>query len=366
MRLAVLEKGHGLLSKGFSGPLRVLYSLCCEWERMEEIELLILANTFISLLQSRFEPQFPFIRRLLLENRVRTCRFDVLNIHGVSRNNLGVMKVCKKRRIPVVYTAHGLACKERYMGYQYSDEFINQEKTIISLSDKIVAVSASLKDQLVDTFRLPEEKLKVIYNGVDPNFGKKNYRHFDVHKKHGIPNNRKILINVGGTLRIKGIPFLVRSLQLLKRNDWHLVLIGPKGVDHESIIRLCSSKLCDHFTFTGILGEDELLNYYHSADLFIAASEHEGFMLSALEALSCGTDVVMRATIPEAQRYFCNLPEMTENNIFETPEELSSIVTNYLLGRQKIKKSLSQEIVQFHSWQKRAREYLQVFMQFAQ
>jgi glycosyltransferase involved in cell wall biosynthesis len=366
MKLAVLEKGPGFLSKGFSGPLRVVHSLCHEWKKMKDVELIVLSNTLINLLQFRFESQFPFIRRSLLKYRASLCQFDVLNVHGVSRNNLEVMKLSKKRRIPIVYTAHGVARKERIFGYPYSDDFINQEKSIVSLSDKIVAVSPSLKNLLIDIYKLPDEKVKVIYNGVDSNLGQRKYRQIDIRKKYGIPNSRKILINVGGTLKVKGIPFLIEALELLKRDDWHLVLIGPKGREHKDIIKSCNSKLGDHYTFTGVLRDDELLSFYHSAALFIATSEHEGFMLSALEALSCGTDIALRSTIPEAQHYFCDVPTLVERNVFDTPQELSIIITNYLLGKQRIEKDFLRKIVQFHSWENRAREYLQVFRQLTE
>ena len=94
--------------------------------------------------------------------RAHRCQFDILNVHGVSRIGVEVTKLCKKRRIPTVYTAHGASYKERELGYLYSDEFIHQEKLLVSLTDKIVAVSPMVKFLLINHYGLPDEKVNVI------------------------------------------------------------------------------------------------------------------------------------------------------------------------------------------------------------
>jgi glycosyltransferase involved in cell wall biosynthesis len=344
--------------------MRVVYNLCQEWKKTKEVKVIVLTNTPISLLRFRFEPHvIPLLRRTLIMCRTHSHRFDILNVHGVSRNGVEISKLCKKYRVPIVYTAHGVAKKEKELGYAYSDEFLRQEKLMFSLADRIVAVSPMLKKLLVDECGLPEEKVNVVYNGVDPSFGRKKYRHIDVRKKYSIPNNRKILLNVGGTRKVKDIPFLIKALELLKRKDWHLVLIGAEGEDHENVLRECASKLDNQYTITGLIPENELLSFYHQSDLYVATSKYEPYGLTILEAMSCGIDVVVRSTMAAAQHLFCNIPELLERNIFDTPQELAEIITSHLEGSWKIEKGLLQRIIHHHRWENRAMEYLQIFRQ---
>ena len=149
----------------------------------------------------------------------------------------------------------------------------------------------------------------------------------------------------------------------MKRKDWHIVLIGGKGEDHENVLRQCSSRLGNHYTFTNTIPENELLSFYHQAHLYIATSKYEPYGLTPLEAMSCGTDAVVRSTIGAAKEYFCNIPTLVDRNIFDTPQELAEIITNYLSGHQKIEKELLQKILQYHSWENRAKEYLEIFRQ---
>ncbi|MEM2143944.1 MAG: glycosyltransferase family 4 protein [Candidatus Jordarchaeaceae archaeon] len=361
LRVAVIEKKAGYFTKKISGPMRVAYELCKSWDKTKEVEVIALSSNVISLLQSRFKTPLPFIRRALLTARANSSHFDILNLHGVSKDGVEIAKVCKRRRIPLVYTAHGAAYKEKEMGYPYSNMFIQQEKLLVSFADKIVAVSEMIKRLIIDKYKIPDEKIDVIYNGVDPNLGQKKYKSVDIRKKYGIPHDRKILLNVGGTRKVKDIPFLIKALEMVKRDDWHLVLVGDKGEDHEHIMHECRSKLGDRYTFTGVIGENELLSFYHQALLFVASSKYEGFMLSPLEALCCGTDIVIRATMPGAQRYFCNKKALVKTNIFASPQELAAIIVRYLDGNQKIDNYDKEQIIKFHSWENRAKEYLRIF-----
>jgi glycosyltransferase involved in cell wall biosynthesis len=296
-------------------------------------------------------------------HRARTCQFDVFNVSGISTSGVEIAKICKQRQIPVVYTAHGAAYQEKVIGSPYSEQFLEEENQLIYLADKIVAVSPGLKRLLTSHFDIPDNKIAVIYNGIDANFGSRKYPIIDVRKKYGIPPDKKILLNVGGTRKTKDLPFLINALKLLKRDDCHLVMAGEKGEEHEQVMHLCKSLLRDQFVFTGQLKEAELLNFYHQGLLNIVSSKHESCPLAPLEAISCGMEVVIRSTIEVAPKYFCFIPELLANNMFNTPEELAQIITNRLEQNSRFAPKYVNAIVQANSWTNRANEYVDVFKQ---
>jgi len=329
---------------------------------MKTIKVVYLSNTLISLMQSRFKA-INSIKRFLTVQRARSLAFDIFNLHGISREGVEIAKICRRRRIPIVYTAHGAAYKEKELGYPYPKWFVTYERKILSIADKIIAVSDNVKNLLIDKYSLPHDKIDVIYNGIDPYFGRRKYRYVNIRKKYNIPAHRKILLNVGGTQRVKDIPFLIQALKLLKRKDWHLVLVGPKGEDHENVIRKCQRKLEGHYVFTGEKKTDELLNFYHQSDLYITTSKYETYGLTILEAMSCGLSVIMRSTIGAAKHLSSIYPELRKN-VFSTPQELAELINKYLDGNYDIKREYYQKkILTDNSWENRAKEYIRIFTQ---
>ena len=325
--------------------MRVVYNLCKEWEKMEAVELTVLSK-FLNL-------QIPIIKPWLVPFRVRLKRFDVLNTHGVSETAVKATKLCKEQGIPTIYTAHGAAFKENQLGYKYSKEFIKSERKLVSLSDKIVSVSPIIRNLLMREYELPEDKFKVIYNGINPSWRFKGFQKINIRKRYKIPDNRKIILNVGGTRTVKDIYFLITALELLKRKDWHLVLVGKKGDIHKEVMEKCNSKIPGHYNFAGRVSEHELLNFYQQSDLLVVASKYEPFGLSPLEAMSCGTPAAVRST--------AGISHLLEENIFETPQELKDIITRYLDINKEIDFQRFKKILYRNSWNKRAYDYLELF-----
>jgi len=365
IRIAVLERGPGLLTKHFLGPMRVVKELCTQWENNNKVRVIPLSNFITNLLQFRYENQLVFVRNLrhfLMTLKAKSCQFDIMNIHGVSEIGAKIAELCRRRKIPVVYTAHDAAYKEKELGYKYDERFVIQEERLVNLANKIIAVSPEVKKLIMCKYHLPNNKVEVIYNGIDPNFARRRFRKINIRKKYGIPENAKLILNIGGTRTVKDIPFLVESLSLLKRNDWHLVVIGGKGEKHDDVIRFCDEKIGGYYTFTGIIPETDLLNFYNDATLYVTSSMHEGFGLTPLEAMCFGIPVAIRSSIPVAN-LFLRYSEMRKS-IFSTQQELADIVNFYLSeGKRGINLKIYNKIIRENTWQRRANDYLKIFEQ---
>jgi len=369
LKLMVLGPHPSIFTKFYTGPMRVVYNLCRVWKLAHGVKLSVLSIKPSPLFRYLFGDRFRRSRTSLIVARARyllssdNSRPDVINVHCISRAGVELAKLSRQRGIPIVYTAHGAAFRERELGSNYSDDFIRWEKFLVSFADKVVVVSPEQKKLLVSEYELPDKKVAVIYNGVDANFGRKKYRYVNVRKKYSIPNERKILLNIGGTRKVKDIPFLIKALELVGRDDWHLILAGSEGEEHEAVMRECASRLGKQYTFVGKKSQNELLNLYHQSHLLVATSKYEAFGLTPLEALSCGTEALVRSTIPGSRYYFYNNPSLIERSVFDSPKELANIIENRLEAGSKVESEYIKRLLQYHSWENRAKEYLDIFEQ---
>ena len=216
--------------------------------------------------------------------------FDLIDAHYVYPDGFAAVLLGQFFKRPVVVSARG------------SD--INQFSTFppirrllqytLRRSNKIIAVCRALKDAMMQ-LGIQEEKISVIPNGVDPHkfhpFPKEEAR-----RKLSLPQNKRIILSVGGLIPRKGVDLLIKALKILfeesHERDLLLVIVGD-GPSHSNLRALAASlKLENSVHFAGVVAHHTLYHWYNAADLFCLASSREGWANVLLESLACGTPVV--------------------------------------------------------------------------
>ena len=196
----------------------------------------------------------------------------------------------KIKNKPLVVTYHNDIIGEGiadYIARFYNSTFL---KLLLKRADKIIITQPSYLESspyLLDY----QDKIEVIPNGVD----------VDKFRPITSTNNNNYTIFFLSVLdefhRYKGLDYLLKSIQIVKKEIPNLKLIvGGKGVlvDYYKKISV-SMGLGDNVEFKGFIRDDELVNYYNQADLFVlpsTSSLQEGFGIVALEALACQTPVI--------------------------------------------------------------------------
>jgi glycosyltransferase involved in cell wall biosynthesis len=107
------------------------------------------------------------------------------------------------------------------------------------------------------------------------------------------PRGRPALISAGRLMPQKGFDLLLDALAQVRveHPDVHLTILG-EGPDRAALeAQARALGIAEHVTFAGFC--DEPLPQIRAADLFVLASRYEGFPNAALEALACGTPIVL-------------------------------------------------------------------------
>ena len=131
-----------------------------------------------------------------------------------------------------------------------------------------------------------------------------------VRSRHGIPQEARLLVHVGGMNAHKNILGLLKAMpQIIAAEPrTHLALVGDtsgKGfwdnVDELKTFVAARPPLPGHVHFTGYLSDPDLAELLNASDALVFPSLWEGFGLPAVEAMSCGIPVLasMRGSLPE-------------------------------------------------------------------
>lgn len=165
-------------------------------------------------------------------------------------------------------------------------------------ANRVVVVSESTKRDLLRFYKVNPEKIHVVTLGVGKEFVKKSRSEFEyLYEKFEIPRDKKIILYVGNLLPHKNLNGLLRGFaQMTGREDCRIVMVG-KAFDGRTTQTIESELEIDHLLIrAGMVSQEDLVNFYNLADLFVLPSLYEGFGLPIVEAFACGTPVACSNT----------------------------------------------------------------------
>jgi glycosyltransferase involved in cell wall biosynthesis len=168
---------------------------------------------------------------------------------------------------------------------------------------RVIAISRSTARDLIETFGISPDKIDVAVPGVGAGFEPlpaPDVAAFRVRK--GLPE--RFLLFLGTLEPRKNLPVLLRAYARLPAADRiHLILAGGKGWMFDEIFRAVETHgLADRVHFPGYVPAEELPLWYNAAEALVYPSVFEGFGLPVVEALACGTPVLVSdvSSLPEA------------------------------------------------------------------
>lgn len=186
-----------------------------------------------------------------------------------------------------------------------SARYYGQIDLAVQRADAIIAVSEATKHDVVRLLGVPERKVTVIYEAASPHYRPMRSPEVTQRVRERFGLHGEFVLFVSTIEPRKNVPTLLQAFKRLLddyRPDVKLVLAGEKGWLYESVFELVKTlQLQDRVVFLGRVSGDELLWLYNTAQVLVAPSIYEGFGLTPLEAMACGTPVVVSnvSSLPE-------------------------------------------------------------------
>lgn len=210
--------------------------------------------------------------------------------HGLSHElPLGI----EKTDIKTVVSIHDLI----FIRYPHLFRAIDRKiyykkfKSACDRSDKIIAVSNQTKQDIIDFFGIPEEKIVVVYQGCNDVFHHEVSAQIkrDVQKKYNLPED--YILSVGSIEERKNLLTILKTLLELPHQK--LVVIGD-GKDYKMTCDrfIDTHNLSDRVLFLNGIDSQEMAAVYQNAQMLIYPSIFEGFGIPILEALFSKTPVI--------------------------------------------------------------------------
>jgi glycosyltransferase involved in cell wall biosynthesis len=244
-------------------------------------------------------------------------------------------------------------------------KYVSLMKLALNLADRIIAISEHAKKDVIETYNIPEEKIDVVYLGLDFN----KFRIVDdreaiesFRRKYLLPD--KYILYVGTDYPHKNLKNLYiafsKIMHLPEMKDFSLVIAGMNYHKKNQQDLLTHYKTIEHRVVSlGYFADDKMELLYNAAAMSVIPSLYEGFGLTALEAFACGTPLICSdaTSLPEVAGDAAYMVDAT--NPDQIAKAMLDVVRDAELRNLLIKRGL-QRAAQF-TWEKCAENTLNVY-----
>jgi len=226
-------------------------------------------------------------------------------------------------------------------GYSFFVQLFKKIQTkVAKIADQIIVPSQYFK-KIISNWGIDQNKIKVIYNGIDLNSE-------NIKKNNNL--KEKIILSVGRLVPWKGFKELIEVMPDIfkKINNIKLIIIGSGPQKKELENKINKLKLKNKIILTGQISREKLLKQKQMANIFVLNSNFESFSFDIVEA--------MFLKLPCVATNIGSLPELIENNkqgILIKPnnkKEIENSIIKILQNdnfRQKIIQNAYQKSLQF-------------------
>jgi glycosyltransferase involved in cell wall biosynthesis len=269
--------------------------------------------------------------------------------------------------VPTLLTVHDLSfIRDPDSAWPSLRAFLNKAvPRSVQRATHVLADSQATKDDLIELFATPAEKITVLYSGVELRFAPvRDQAEIDrVCAKYQLP--RPFILSLGTLQPRKNYERLIEAFaSIVSSVPHHLVITGGKGWMYETIFgQVKRSGLEGRVHFPGFVDDADLPALYSAADLFAYVSLYEGFGLPLLEAMACGTPVIGSNTSSLLEVIGEAGLQVDPSNVGNITHAVQQMIEQPELRTRSI--GLGLERAKLFTWDKAARELLTIYDRIA-
>jgi glycosyltransferase involved in cell wall biosynthesis len=281
-----------------------------------------------------------------------------------------------RRRCASVITVHDLAfLLSPQLLTTESQAYYGQINQAVQSAEQIIAVSHATRDDLVRLLPVNADKITVIHEAAADLFRPATAASLSQHTLTKFQLTQPFALFVGTIEPRKNLQTLLRAFAQIADGRWQmageknlqstiynlqLVIAGKRGWLSDDIDALVNElRLNEQVRFLGAVASEDLVGLYQAARVFVLPSLYEGFGIPIVEAMACGTPVIVSNV--------SSLPEVAgDAGLLFNPHEprelaaaLRRVFEDDALHAELQAKSLRR--AQMFSWQRAAEETLQVY-----
>jgi glycosyltransferase involved in cell wall biosynthesis len=311
----------------------------------EEEYLNLLEEEEAKLYGSNLKEEMERFKKKCLEI-VKNEEFNIIHCHDWITFPAGI-KAKEISNKPLVLHVH--ATEFDRSGGKCNPWVCDIEKEAFEKADKIIAVSHYTKNNIVNNYFIDPSKVEVVHNAIE-------YR--------GASNKKvikkKIVLFLGRLTLQKGADYFIRAAKkvLEKRRDILFVIAGSGEMFPKLVDLACNLGIGDKVLFTGRLSDKEVNKIYEIASVYVMPSVSEPFGLTALEAISRGTPVIVSKN-SGVREVIKHCLEVDFWDVDELANKILSTLEYYPLREELVENSYRE--LKKLSWKNQGKKVLEIY-----
>lgn len=247
----------------------------------------------------------------------RKAREKAVDIfHVVDHSDGHLVYTLKKSAVPVVVTCHDLInlfqpenAKHQALLPWLSSALWRYSIQGLKHAHHVVAVSKHTAMDVQSALDIHTDRLSVVYNAVETVYRTLSPEEYSsIYQQYSIPQNRFCFLNVGSNQPRKNVTTILKVLKNLvtesftgqERPSVHFIKAGADFTEQQKVF-IKQYNLSSYITHIEYPDKATLVQLYNLADVLVAPSLYEGFGITILEAMACGTPVITSnvSSLPE-------------------------------------------------------------------
>lgn len=253
---------------------------------------------------------------------------------------------------PFVLTVYDMIHEKFPSMFKQNNKISEQKRLLVEKATKIIAISQSTKNDLMNIFHIDESKIEVVYLANSMNTSKNSTQN--------IKTPDKYILFVGSRGGYKNFDRFIKGISKLFGEDVDLSLVcAGGGKFNNNELNLLKELNIEKKTFQYDINDDLLAYYYSKAEMFVFPSLYEGFGIPVLESFACKCPLVCSSTssLPEialdAAEYF---DPYSETSIY-------TAIKNLLDNKEKRETLINKgtERLNFFSWKKTTEQTIKIY-----